>query len=103
MGVDYDANFGLGYEIMFPESWNGKEDYDEWEFLDFLLKDVPYSYIWWGDQCYTGDPNTYAIVLDETPNRVELSDKLWELEKFLKEKGIDYDSSTYLVGGLEVN
>ena len=103
MGVDYDANFGLGYEVRLPYSWNGDEDYEVEDFLDELLKDTPFDFTHWGDEGYSGDPYTYAIVLSEVPNRSELADKLWELEKFLTVNNVEYNDSTYLVGGLHTH
>ena len=99
MGVDYDANFGLGFEIMFPDI----DDLDECDWINELVKGTPYTYIYWGDEGYSGDPDTYAIVLSGDVPRHEISEKLRLLEVFLKNKGVEYDGSRYLVGGISVS
>ena len=89
MGVDFNANFGIGYEIVcFPESWNGDENYDEWGFLDGILSDTKYSYIHWGDEGYSGDPDTYAIVFRDHIESWDLVKELDALGDFLRENNI---------------
>jgi len=103
MGADYDAEYGIGYEVLtFPETWKGEEDYEIYEFLNSILKDTKYSYIQWGDEGYSGDPDTYAVVFMEEPSPADLSHELIELQKFLNKQGVEYKKDSYCVGGLMV-
>ena len=106
MGVDHDASFGIGYEIIgFPDvDQHDEEDddveFDPCEFLDEILKGSPYSYAEWGDGSYSGDENTFAVVLDKIDPSGNNTLALTELRIFCCNKGLKIDDSTYLVGGV---
>ena len=105
MGVDHDANFGIGYEITgFPNGCLETEDEEEAisieEFLDDCLKGTSYRYAEWGDGSYTGDDNNFAIVLDKPDPTGNNTYLLENLRKFLDEKGFTYNADCYVVGGV---
>lgn len=104
MSVSYIAEYGIGFEIIFDgslEDYGQKEDY-----LDEVLKGSPYNYIEIGDEGYSGNPNTFYVVLNNDDlfrNGYNLYDKIAELIMFLKDKGINtYEIPAKIVGGLQV-
>ncbi len=100
MGVDYRANYGFGFEVY--QSEESEETYIG-EQLEELLVGTPYTYFEIGDGCYSGDDNTFFVVLkDEHPLRT-LEARARELLKFLNDNKIETtDDVPYTVGGLHV-
>lgn len=103
MGVDYTARFGIGYEISLPLNLLGKDSEEKQEFFDEILKDSPFSYFSWGDDCYTGDEtDQWAIVIKKEPDPKLLPDMLLELRALLKKNSISFKEEKYLVGGVDI-
>jgi len=106
--VDFDANFGLGFEVecvIIEEDYlekNEEESYiypDDEDILDKLLEGTEYELIKWGD-LYSEDAH-YGIVLKEPVVTPTIVERIQELESFLKRKEgiyICYRDS-YLIGG----
>ena len=110
MGVEYDANFGLGYQISEDQIerltedpvWDEKWDGDAGCWLDNLLEGSPYSWIEWGDSNYTGDANSYAITLCHSLVETVQKD-LMKLMQFMVYAGLRLeDPSDFCPGGLHV-
>ena len=106
MGVDYDANFGIGFEIEIPDYGDEFSDYDEW--FNHLLKETTYSYIEWGN-AYDGE-YYYAVVVDKESiphysaresNFIKFGDELKKLHQFLLDAKIKIieEQVGWVVGG----
>ncbi len=107
MGVDYDAEFGIGFEILaFPETLDEDLDDAKETMLDETLHGNPYSYMQWGDGCYGGTDH-YAVTLNKLPEYVsaegfgQLQIDLVNLHDFLLAKGFKI-SDKWLCGGLSI-
>ena len=100
MGVDYGAEFGIGVEIEeidFDE--NSKYD-GMYEYLADILKDTEYEYSRYGSGNYTGSPDTWIITMKNPfKDGYDISEKVIQMQKFLKEKNVSFDKVD-LVGGL---
>lgn len=103
MGVDYDASFGIGYEVKgYPEELDEEDDFSLEEHLEELITtDCGYKCIHWGNE-FSGNGEGFAIVLDKLPELDDLEEELAHLRCFFASRGLEYDESTYLVGGAHV-
>ena len=103
MGVDYDASFGLGYEVKgYPEALDELEDFSLEEHLDDLItNDCGFKYIHWGNE-YSGNGEGFAVVLDKLPELDDLEEALASLRVFMISHGLEYDEEKYLVGGAHI-
>lgn len=103
MGVDYTANYGIGFQVNVP-------DYDELEEmnldLDSYLSDIlpsNTSYFEVGQGNYTGEQNDYYVILDDDEINESLLERCEELRaKLLSEGLISSDNKVSVVGGLNV-
>ena len=102
MGVDYSANFGIGFKI--------KADIDEndelhiTEYLDELIDKSKYSWFEVGEAAYIGGENEYYVVLDEIKPIDTLEKRVEELKQHLLSEKFVIDSEEFdLVGGLHVH
>ncbi|WP_312207714.1 hypothetical protein [Empedobacter sp.] len=101
MGVDYRANFGIGFKIKADIDEN--DELDIREYLDELIDKSKYSWFEVGDEGYTGDENDYYVVLDELKPIATLEQRVEELRQHLLSEHFIIDSEEFdLVGGLEV-
>ncbi len=106
MGVDYDAAFDIGFEIVsFPDREKDQSNYD---FLEDFLQNTKYTFIVWGDGAYGGE-YYYAVVLDKPLVPYNSSDEIFlkfkkeliELHDFLINNGFEIDDH-WISGGLHV-
>ena len=93
MGVDYTANFGIGFKI---------KKYDDFE--ELIEENLNNKYSWFeaGDESYTGIENEHYIVVKEPFkhgfNNLETVKN--ELESHLIDIGLAIDGDFGVVGGL---
>ena len=103
MGVDYEANYGIGVEV--SDLCFDELDYDDvHEYLYDKLKGSEYKHIEEGEETYTDYANTHYIVI---PNPFEqgvdgLVSKIEKFYRFLKIKDIAYTGKVDVVGGLHI-
>ena len=102
MGIDYDPEYGIGYEISTPEY--DEEEYcsdDEW-FDEHLEEETGCKYLKVGDYV-SGSNFEYYIVtskkIDENTNLKEIKE---ELDSILDKYNIGKVSEFGLVGGLRI-
>lgn len=105
MGVDYSANFGIGYKIKkVSEEVLEEYDVDIGYFFDEKLQ--PYkdevSYFETGYGRYTGEDNEYFLVLKNPLSILDLTHVKETLDVVIYELGLETDSEFGLVGGLLV-
>jgi len=105
VGVYYDANYGIGYEVEADKALMSEIDptWEVWGMYDSLLKlctDKSISVIQWGC-CYSGI-FSYAFVLHKPfENGVDLTGPLEALKAFIEEKGFKTThDKPELVGGV---
>lgn len=99
MGVDYDANFGIGIELQ-KMCFDDNEEWDMDEYLEDLLEDTPYTYSKYGSENYTGKENTYLILFkDPFADGYNITKKVFDMKKFLKKNKIKFEKID-IVGGL---
>jgi hypothetical protein len=104
MSIDYDANFGIGFEIIsFPEDVG----LDAYEYMESILEDTKYNFITFGDSYQ--DEHYYAVCLTTIPkwNASEeefltFRKELIELYDFLINHGFKIKENSFLAGGLRV-
>lgn len=100
MGVDYSANFGVGYKIT-TTKYDEDNDLHILDTLEEVIGSSKYSYFETGDESYTGEDNEYYVVLDDFHPINTLEDRLLELKEHLLGEGlIGVDAEYDLVGGL---
>ena len=80
MGVDYSANFGIGFHIV--DECDDK-DLTIREYLDELIDTSKYSWFETGSEDYGGRPNNFFVVLDDVQPLNTLEDRLEELKQHL--------------------
>lgn len=100
MGVDYSANFGVGFRIKADIDEN-----DELNVIDYLEELIDVSkYNWFevGDGNYTGKDNDYYVVLDDIKPINTLEDRIEELREHLLSEHFIIEEDWDLVGGLEI-
>lgn len=103
MGVEYDASFGLGYEVLgYPESLDKIDGFCLEEHLDDLISDdCGYKVLHWGNE-YTGNGEGFAIALKDLPELDDLEESLAHLRAFMISHGLEYSETKYLVGGAHI-
>ena len=103
MSIDYDARFGIGFEIIgFPEDVG----LDAYEYMESILEDTKYNFITFGDSYQ--DEHYYVVHLTESiPNWNDSEEKflvfrkkLIELHDFLIDHGFKIKENSFLAGGL---
>lgn len=104
MGVDYSANYGIGFKVEPSETLRdtlANKDSYILEYIDEILEDK-YTYFEVGDASYTGGENTVYVVLADEKTPFNLIDsELDELENLLTSKDLIV-SERGLVGGLNI-
>ena len=100
MGVDYRANFGIGFQIV--DNCDDK-DLSIRDYLDELVDASKYSWFEVGSEPYCGNPNKFFVVLDDTLPLDTLEERVEELKQHLLFEHFELESEQAdLVGGLEV-
>ena len=100
MGVDYRANFGIGFQIV--DNCDDK-DLSIRDYLDELIDASKYSWFEVGSEPYCGNPNKFFVVLDDTLPLDTLEERAEELKQHLLSEHFELESEQAdLVGGLEV-
>ena len=102
MGVDYDANFGIGYEV--GESYAISEEELEEGLYEYLGENVgeDFEYFKTGND-YSGYNITYYLTIkDPFKDGLDLTPKKEELDKEIKRLKLETLSSFREVGGLHV-
>lgn len=105
MGVDYSANFGIGFKLVRKEFEEGHEfEGDFHGYIDHKLEGTVYGYFSVGSEMYTDDENDFYVILDNPfENGIDgLRQKTNELIDFLDGNDIEYDGEIDVVGGLEI-
>ena len=105
MSVDYDAEFGIGYEVKASENIEGIEEMEDGleEYLYLRLDANKYRMFQVGEGSCTGDENDfYVCVKKPFKDGFDVTKHKAELEKHLSEIGVDYIGDFDLVGGLHV-
>ena len=106
MGVDYSANFGIGYKVSLSEERminNGFGMYIA-NNLDEDLRGTDYNYFETGEGDYTGEDNEhYVTIIDRKVVIQKLVSQLENLNNFLVDKGYDIESLGGIVGGLHTH
>jgi len=101
MGIDYNAFYGIGFEVIFDESL---EDCGQKAgYLEEVLYGSPYKFIEIGDEGYSDDPNTFYVILDNDTlfdDGYNLSEKITELVKFLNANNIKTEEKPAGIGGI---
>lgn len=102
MGVDYTANYGIGFKIN-----SNHEDFEEdpYSFLDDILEDSPYEYFEVGSGSYTGHSNDYYVALSAIDSEIDsgLTGRVENLKAFLLSNDLISESDKgSLVGGLRI-
>jgi len=104
MGVDYDANFGIGYRLknkFFEDDENG-EEFDMESYLDDVITD-DFRYFKTGSGSYTGEENEYYLVIKNPfETGLDLTEKKKLLDDFLAKNDLEVDGDFDVVGGLHV-
>lgn len=103
MGVDYDARFGIGYDLgQQGERIIGEEPVDIYDFLEEILEGTEFKHIKYGCGNYIGDDNSYCIVFSEPYDIFDLRPLKEKLDTLLKEKGLfdEIEGNFGLVGGM---
>lgn len=100
MGVDYKANFGIGYEI----NINDKPDPDE--YIEELFNNEPnlkedFYYLQSGDE-YCNEINFYIVLKNPNDKLNDLTKYKLKLEILLKKHNIQTINDFGLVGGLYI-
>ncbi len=100
MGVDFEANFGIGAEID-NKCLNEKNNFDNIEeYLDSILSNTPYVWFSYGEGSYTGESDFYIIALKNPfKNGYDITTEVNKLLCFLVEHKIKH-SKIDVVGGL---
>lgn len=99
MGVDYSANFGIGYKVSVPV----REDWGDNEVMEDLLEGDKndFKYFETGSMYNGKGTNWFVIIPDEAICETFVFNEWKEkLDKFLAEKGIEPIGPFGLVGGL---
>lgn len=100
MGVDYRANYGIGFKVNLN---SGDCDFHLGEHLEEVLDGNDYRYFRVGCGNYTGEDDDYFVVLESVGDLSNLKELLEELKSFLLEKQlISEDQEADLVGGLYI-
>lgn len=105
MGVDYDANFGVGVKLLLPEEFNGSDDYEEYDFMEEIPKSdlFKFDYFQVGNE-YTGYSEGWYLCVKEAFTDGVFNQNVIDLFiKHLKDNKIDYEGNIDLVGGLMVS
>lgn len=103
MGVDYTANYGIGFKIKMPS-------YEELEEMDldtdsYLSEVLPpnCSYFEVGSGNYSGKMNDYYVILDDDNLDEGLLERCEKLRNgLITEELIEADGQASVVGGLNV-
>ena len=103
MGIDYTANYGIGYEVFVDEDVLESNNFDYGqEFIEDILEGTDYSFFEVGDEGYGDDPNDLYIIISKSTPLDKYQEKLAELAEFLSGiKGLTFSGGP-LVGGLHV-
>ena len=100
MGVDYSANFGIGFQI--ADECDDK-DLTIRDYLDELIDASKYSWFEVGSEDYGGSPNKFFVVLDDVQPLNTLEGRLEELKQHLLSEHFTLESGVAdVVGGLRV-
>lgn len=107
MGVDYDANYGIGVRVFEKEFEEGHEwENDFLGYLDDILDEAvdKYSYFEVGSDSYGGDPNDFYVIIDEpfSDGFCGLEEKAKKLLEYLEKNEIEWDGEVDIVGGLNI-
>ena len=98
MGVDYSANFGIGFQIV--DECDDK-DLTIRDYLDELIDASKYSWFETGYEDYGGSPNKFFVVLDDVQPLNTLEGRLEELKQHLLSEHFTLeDDVADVVGGL---
>lgn len=103
MGVDYTANYGIGFLLNIPSN----EELEEMELdVDSYLEDIlpsNTSYFEVGGGNYTGEQNDYYVILDDDEINETLTERCEDLKVSLLNEGlINSNDKASVVGGLKI-
>jgi hypothetical protein len=105
MGVDYTGNYGIGVRILTPDL-DEDEQYqgDTISWIDDILASTDYSYFEVGSANYSGEENDIYVTIDNPFENgyCGLEEKANNLIQFLQDKGIEFEGTVDVVGGLEI-
>ena len=103
MGVDYTANYGIGFRVNEPDE-EILEDYDGSfdEYLEDVLPRDKYNYFECGNS-YSGYTEGFYVILKNDKIDFNLSERGLELKEFLLMHDlVNDDAELSVVGGLKV-
>ncbi len=101
MGVDYDARFGIGFDVKIDIE-NSKFDCG-YEFLEDLTDGEPYRYFEYGESNYGGDCFFCVVLRNPFGDGFDLTGEEYVLKDFLsKNECIEINGRFGCVGGLHV-
>ena len=104
MGVDYSANFGIGYKVSLSD-----EKLEELETcmggaLEDILNGSELLYFETGSSNYGGEDNDFYVVLrDEAIDYKDLAGQLSLMKVYLEQTPLNIESEGGLVGGLLIH
>lgn len=102
VGVDYSANFGIGYEILVKDPVDENLSFPEWV-EELPLGDIGAEYFETGSGAYTGKPNRWFIVFkDVLDEDFDYNFRKGQMDEFFRSNNIEPIGRFNVVGGLLV-
>ena len=103
MGVDYTANYGIGFKVESIEQREGKDDYSMGEIIDEKLSDIKECYYFdTGSEDLGGLQNEFYITLHSLYPIETLEKRGRLLKQELYNVGIKTSEKLDIVGGLKI-
>lgn len=100
MGVDYEACFGIGYQIA-EKDFEDDDDMDMHEYLDSIVVDG-FVFFHTGNDLFGDGTEWYVVIEDPLQDGLDLTDKKEALTEFLVKNDIQVIGEFGLYGGLLV-
>jgi len=108
MGVDYDANYGIGVWLTDIDFSERKESIDNmYDYIENLpeSKDIETEYFEIGSGAYSGEDNPICLCIKEElvkENIKNLGPLIDMFTSYLKENKIKYKGEVGLIGGIHI-
>lgn len=112
MGVDFDANFGLGYKIECPIYENKKETYretldgvieDMYDFKKYVKKSSKYILCEVGDTYDNDETEWYIFMKHPFEHSFDLTDEVTKMTEYCRNMGIKTIGRFGCYGGLLIS